>query len=138
MSFVSQIYYTYEEIYNEGTNQFWEETSINIGTSILILKEIFGPKANEYEMLEKYVNKYLEDKTELAKLFKTFEENDTEIIDYNIIREMFLHILEQMNIDDIEEIVNDDEQYYFSIILCEAVFMAINDILKNMCLNILN
>lgn len=127
MNLATEIFTIYQELYTESTNEFWADHAERLGYSVEILKEIFQPKEGEYEVLQEFVDQFLEHKVLLRELLETYHQRSVDILEINSMREMFLSIIENMDAEEIQEIVEDDEPWAFSVGICEGIFMVLEE-----------
>lgn len=127
MNLTTEIFNIYQDLYNESTDEFWEIHSERLGYSVEILREIFGPKEGEYDTLVEFVNEYLQEKVVLRDILNTYEERDIDIIDINSVRNAFIEIISNIVAEDIQEILDDEDAWGFSIGLCEAILIVLEE-----------
>ena len=129
MTLAEQLYNIYNDLYNESTNAFWEEHATRLNYSTDILKDIFGVKDDELTVLESFITNYLSEKVLLQELLNECNQNNIEMLDIDTIREGFSSIMDRLNPEDVQDIIDDEELYYFSVAIAEAILIALEETL---------
>lgn len=132
MNLAGQVYSVYEQLYNESTEDYWIQMAETLGYSVEILQEIFEPKEGEYDLTVQFVEEYLEDHVMIRELLHRMDDHGTDVVEIDAIRNAFIEIMNNMELSDVQEILDDDNEYYFSIALCEGILIAIEEALMTM------
>ncbi len=132
MNIATEIFSVYQDLYNESTDEFWASHAERLGYSIEILRELFEPKEGEYDALIEFVDEFLADKILLKQLLQTYEERNIQIMDVDAIRDTFISIIDHMEANEIQEIIDEQDPYGFSIGLCESVLIVLEESLMEM------
>lgn len=132
MNLAEEVFTVYQELYNQSTEEFWEEHSRRLGYSVEILREMFGPKTDELRYVREFIEDYLHDNWILRHLITTLEEQEANVLEVEILRDAFRGIIDQLESEDIEELMEDDAEYYFSAVICESMLMALQESLETM------
>ena len=131
MSISLELFDTYCSLYEETTDEMWDIIASNSGYSVEALKDLFAPKENEVDVLATHVNEVIETYPLLRQFIDRLNEENISLIDRDVVREAFEHIMERIDREMIQEILemDEDEEFYVSLELCDAFFMIMAEVL---------
>ena len=132
MTLAEDIYITYEELYTNTPQQYWENMATRVNVSVDILQDIFSLKDGELEELEASITEEISDKPVMQALLNHIEKNQVMLVEYQTLENIMNNVLSSMNQEQVMEIAEDEDLHYFTIAIAYALLQIVEELADNL------